>query len=264
MALLDLPVELFEQILHQLRHHDWAQLSRVSKPLQRMLEPLLWESIEFHTPHCHRERPQILPGGPKNDNWIHLKPEQSQERRHWDDQQLIKMGFRFLEVCQALRRDRPMRWKRLSGKVRSLCLTVKPQNREHDGHSYELEVRPVGADAWNTLLSFVNLEFLDVIAAHVDLPDAEPIEKDYVPLAKLRSLRLRGYVPQAFARRVYHLAPNLERLDLGVMDEPKVQRFRSPLGDDTWLTLNRASMTGKVEVELLRHTRARNTGSPVL
>lgn len=109
----------------------------------------------------------------------------------------------------------------LAAKVRVLCVTVDPDGR----------ICPVGGDvvqgdrreldAWNTILSFGNLEVLEVIGK-LDVIGSALKVGEVGRFEKLRRVRFRGYMPSEFVRSVLYKAPGLEELDLGVLDPLEV------------------------------------------
>lgn len=243
----DMPTELLVIVAKGLPHHDRTSLARVSKQFQVVVEPLIWRDIELHAAHkCPSKHRHSV---------TRLKPPQFRTLRGDEMQASIATGL-FLSTCATLRHENHERWTSLAATVRSLCLTVEKVS-DHDGipspyyesvGTYEPDLGSVPKyepDVWNTLLLFPNIETLDVIATDrtvtVDWEQERvPVVYPGKPLMKLRYLRLLGYVAPQFVQKIY--APNIERLDCGLLEYPYVCPVRASYVGLTRLTLFRIGL----------------------
>lgn len=232
-----LPIEISTYIFSCLRHADLANLMRVSKFFQRLVTPLLWTHIELHRPGWHEyfqyKDASDTAGINRNDglrNYIEPPSDKSDRSTLRDYLATDDSGY-YISRCERyirfLQQFDGFVWPaHLDGytsykHVKSLCMDVDV-NRP-----YRFSDTP-SVEFWAIFSAFQNLESLELI---VDWPH-EPKEWDIreqrfsdqemsLPfLTKLRNLRLRGYIPQNFARWVLTCPEKLKTLELSILDRP--------------------------------------------
>jgi hypothetical protein len=221
MKLDDLPTEILVECASQLRHHERAQLARVSKHFAEIAQPLLWELIELHPNGFHVTSRKRLPHGPPG--FICMEPKST--RFPTMDHNILSSTIghikaQFLRTCGTLRLQDPARWSRLASMVRSLCLST--DQMQFEAPAKASGIGPAMFNGWQVIRNLINLEVLEVIGHRDIFETVVEMDDNVKPMAKLRSLRLRGYVPKSFAQSICSGAINLERLDFGILDNPLV------------------------------------------
>lgn len=219
----DLPSELLLAIADHLRIHDRTNLIRVSKHFQ-VLEDLLWRNIDLHASSFHSDANR--PG-------LRSESIPDQSTRSWmmafhDEADTHITTLKFLARCLELKLTRPARWQVLRLKVQTLCLDVTPVD---DAWLPWLpsDTPLTGLHIWNTLLDFPALESLEIIGqdSHAQIYTND-ISSGIIQWASLKRLRLRGYFPSKFVDILCNHAPNLQKLDLGILDQASVRILQPP------------------------------------
>ncbi|KAF2806851.1 uncharacterized protein BDZ99DRAFT_500896 [Mytilinidion resinicola] len=203
-----LPTELFLEVTRYLRHGDLFQLMQVCKKCHQIVEPILWTKVELHRPSYHEDyayphwntdaRCEERP-------YMHLA-EIGPTDYHYLDSRHADVARVFLTRFENIEKDGSERLRRLASQVRWLCLHVDPYE---DGY--------MNRNCWNVFMMFTNLEYLEVDAAWAAL---EPFHSDAQPLAKLRTVKLRGYVPREFVQYLCQRPSHIVDLELALLDNP--------------------------------------------
>ncbi|KAF2186922.1 hypothetical protein K469DRAFT_705452 [Zopfia rhizophila CBS 207.26] len=207
-----LPSELFFRVTTFLRHHDLTVLTRVSRKFHEIIQPLLWTKIELHRPSFHEDYAhKELRGEEEAMN----RPYQL-DSTTWRPENKWKMDMEwepklteFISIFEEDTMADRARARHLASMTRWLCLTVVPYL--DDRHK---------RDVWNALAMFTNLEYLEVSAFWSSDNEVVPLKLDTPPMSKLRTVKLRGYVPADFVRHVCQNAPGITELQLALLDAP--------------------------------------------
>ncbi|KAG9190337.1 hypothetical protein G6011_08425 [Alternaria panax] len=205
------PTDIFACIVEYLSRDDLCTLGRVAKAYHIVVQPLLWTVIEMHGADFHVKT-------------IHkaLRAEEAKDRmmspyntglpveeQYYTDDQARSRGEEFLKKFSGdqargteLRKGRK---EELGALVRWLCL-------------------PTNTKAPNALAKafahFVNLEHLE-ISMFWELNSGMDIFHTPLPgLQKLRTLKLRGYLPKKFVRWLLTEPGRIEELQLAILDRP--------------------------------------------
>ncbi|KAF2707477.1 hypothetical protein K504DRAFT_457968 [Pleomassaria siparia CBS 279.74] len=206
-----LPNELSLLFTEYLLHGDLALLSRVSKHFQAIIEPILWTKVELHSPSFHehyihkelQETEKALHRPYQFDHAVETEYRSDRDSHH------DKKALLFVNVLNNRHNSDPGRIRHLAGLVRWLCLPVANMYSEEDG---------VGA--CSALASLANLEYLEISAFWNPPYKPVPFSAFPDPLSKLRTLKLRGYVPGEFVSYVYQSASTITELELGLLVHP--------------------------------------------
>ncbi|KAF2498280.1 hypothetical protein BU16DRAFT_536332 [Lophium mytilinum] len=204
-----LPTELFLEVTRYLRHGDLFQLMQVSKPCRQILSPILWKRIELHRPSYHSDYAyphSHTDAGCESRPYMHLpewEPNSYLDKYHAD------VAKAFIMMFESMPKDSSERLRRLASQVRWLCLHVDPY--EDDS---------VTRNCWNIFALFTNLEYLEVDAAWTAYNEVEPFNLGAQPLAKLRAVKLRGYVPREVVQYFCQQPSRIVDLELAVLDNP--------------------------------------------
>ena len=213
-----LPVEIFEYVVASLCINDVVLLMRVSKAYHNFLEPPLWTRIEMHRVFFHVQNTHNRLRGEEAQSRQDLPYDQGPD---WDgvDTELDVTAHRRAE--QFLRTfSTHEKWGKglsearrsyLGSLIRWLCLPINL------GLPYE---HPADVDPWNSFTSFVNLEYLEISGFWVPPSTSAPFLAPDHGLAKLRTLKLRGYFPKEFVQWLLKEPANIKQLQLGIMDAP--------------------------------------------
>jgi hypothetical protein len=214
----DFPVEVFEYVVSNLSMGDLFLLLQVSKAYQTFLEPLLWTGIEmhrrdFHVQNAHdslraeeaTERPKLpYDNGPECDGEIH----DLDTNAHGRAEKFLKTFSTHKKWGKGLSE---VRRSYLGSLIKWLCLPINP------GLPY---AHPDDIDPWNSFASFVNLEYLEISGFWVPPSTSTPFSTPERGLAKLRTLKLRGYFPKEFVQWLLKEPACIEELQLGIIDAP--------------------------------------------
>lgn len=220
-----LPNELLDNIAAHLSLDGLTRISRTCRHLNHIAEPLFFREIELHPQFCHTDLltaceddvdvdsdcEDVNDHGGDSDHGNDSKPEAqllsdksprfgriSHDRfrlYHNTMDDALNKSLAFFRYCDRLRKDDRQRWLSLARRVHRVCVTIDMPQRL-DGHQ--------APDWWNTLLSFPNLDSLNIIARWTGRtpPLHNPTKDNPTSFARLRHLRLRGYVPQNFVSQI--------------------------------------------------------------
>ncbi|KAF4434842.1 hypothetical protein FACUT_7502 [Fusarium acutatum] len=192
-----LPDEIVSIIVTNATAHELTQLCRTCKRLNRLVEPLLWTSIEFHhhTLHeaCDLKQPSPMISAP-------------QRFYHWDTGYPGQCKAEtFFEMLQDLLIEDIGRLKELCSRVESICTAVRSK-----------------IDFWQILPYFTNVKAVELYgdSSYSDQNEHETF-CPYTPvLTKLRYVKLDGSIPTAVAKWILESCSTVERLELGLLDKP--------------------------------------------
>lgn len=235
-TLANLPHEMLLHIFARLAPPDLARLSVVSQRVGGVAELLLWTDIELHQRFWHelRDRRRERDGLP-----VPPGEEKLPQRRDRCYFPLVAHcgkggGVEVSKTCDRRANGffRACGEKgRVASRVRSLCTVVNRTVIE--GNPGDL--KGFTLLGWDVFAHLINLERLELHGAwEEELEDDEGNDDEddkkkekfggwasAPPLPRLRSATLYGYLPRNLVRYVLRSAPTLERLELGVLDEPK-------------------------------------------
>ncbi|KAK7755520.1 hypothetical protein SLS62_002452 [Diatrype stigma] len=235
-ALAKLPHEMLLHVFAHLAPPDLARLSAVSRRVGGIASSLLWTDIELHQRGWHelcdrwRERDE-LPVPPGDEELA-----QRRDRCYFPPVPHCGKdgGIKVHETCN--RRANGFFWacgedSRVASRVRTLCTVVSRSVIEGEPGDAEDSTPLLG---WGVFAQFTNLERLELHGAwekpeedgNADEEGDEMKERfsgwaSAPPLPRLRSAVLYGHLPRNLVRYVLRSAPTLERLELGVLDEPR-------------------------------------------
>ncbi|KAJ7319292.1 hypothetical protein DFH08DRAFT_942256 [Mycena albidolilacea] len=219
------------------RHHDLCTLMRVNRAFHSLIEPMLYSNMELHRPgyHEHCRYPDAISSGERR-NYHENDAGDYPEDTFYQDLRYIAQAFDFLKVFENLDGDniqpcvRTSRSQAIANQVRFLCIET---DLYHDNDKQKL------VDPWGTIASFRNLEHLELtVGWPYDYKDWDSAAQafasmDHPPLDKLRTVRLRGYLPKGFVQYVCQGAMGIIDLELALLDRPigssKYDERKNPL-----------------------------------
>ncbi|KAF2682797.1 hypothetical protein K458DRAFT_488529 [Lentithecium fluviatile CBS 122367] len=220
-----LPVELFLDVVKYLRHHDLAQLARVSSQYHSLIEPVLWTHVELHRFSLHEDlafrplreqeaalqRPYQCPEHmPTRETGAHYPVWGNPDITRWDLEQ-HRTAMLFLDVFSEGTTVDRKRAERLASLVRWLCLPVNGWTTYYDEKM---------TDTWNALAMFVNLEYLEISAYWRPAKFLHPFRGAHIPMSMLKTLKLRGYIPAEFVQFACANTAKITQLQLAIIDTP--------------------------------------------
>ncbi|KAH6993000.1 hypothetical protein EDB82DRAFT_426420 [Fusarium venenatum] len=215
MASLDsLPSEILLQIFHQSPPQELCRLSFVCKRLGFIASSCLWRDIELHERGYHESSAEITHSPPYRTAPRHYN---DSSRRGWQSDICIR-AEKLFALLQSLHAHDEARLKQLASRVRSLCTVIEPSwQSEVDRLSHPISI-------WNILPYFTRLESLELHGSSVALRhgNVDLHLRDAQPLANLKFARLFAYIPRYVATYVLRSNASLERLELGMLDAPKL------------------------------------------
>ncbi|KAF4442353.1 hypothetical protein F53441_11781 [Fusarium austroafricanum] len=207
MASLDtLPCEILLQIFNDNSPQDLCCLSYTCKRLGSIAGACFWKDIELHERGYHKSSAELnepLPYKSPNRFYHNTK------RNGWRSG-INKRAEKLFTLLQTLHARDEERLKELAGRVKCLCTVIEAF--WHPGESLVED----SVSVWNLLPYFTNLEYLELHGNQwEDLPEIRA-----APLSKLRFAKLFGYIPRPVATYVLRSEKTLERLELGMLDQP--------------------------------------------
>ncbi|PNP84005.1 hypothetical protein FNYG_02693 [Fusarium nygamai] len=211
MASLDsLPCEILLQIIRDSSPQELCRLSYTCKRLASIAGDCLWRDIELHEKGYHESSTELNEPLPyKSPNRFY----HNSKRDGWqsDISERAKSLFTMLQTLHA--RDEG-RLRDVAGRVKSLCSVIEPEWKP--GNSSVAE--PVFV--CKLLPYFKNLEYLELHGSYGTSAHRELEEIQEQPLTKLRFAKLFAYIPRSVSTYVLQSHKTLERLDLGMLDQP--------------------------------------------
>ncbi|KAI1256399.1 hypothetical protein MGN70_001523 [Eutypa lata] len=255
-----LPQELLLAILSYLCPHDLALLARVARGIGGIATSLLWTDIELHQPgyheHSKRKAPERLaPVQRPQHCFFPSSPPGASEGS-------AKRAVNLFRTLNALLYERDNsgdhRLRPVASRIRSLCTVLMAfyvadeEDQHQHQHQHQQHTAPqLQLLTWRIFPHFANLENLELHGGWgLDDPrgvggwwwwggEREGEEEqegfdDNAVLPRLRSATLYGYLPRGLVRWILRCARStLERLELGVLGEPK-ERGDYEDGNDTY------------------------------
>ncbi|KAF5577520.1 hypothetical protein FPCIR_12056 [Fusarium pseudocircinatum] len=211
MASLDsLPCEILLQIIRDSSPQELCRLSYTCKRLASIGGGCLWRDIELHEKGYRESGAELNEPIPckSPDRFYH-----DSKRDGWqsDISERAKGLFTMLQVLYAHDEGR---LREVAGRVKSLCTVIEPEWKPDESSVAE----PVSV--WKLLPYFKNLEYLELHGSYgtSDYGELEEIREE--PLRKLRFAKLFSYIPRSVATYVLQSHVTLERLELGMLDQP--------------------------------------------
>ena len=146
----------------------------------------------------------------------HRRQYNSSTRDGWQSD-IYKRAEKFFALLQSLYRDDQARLKQLASRVKSLCTVIEP-SWGTSGRTVESAV-----SIWCLLPYFTNLRVLEFHGgsstfSHDD--DSGSHFPNAPPLGSLVFAKLFAYIPREVAAYVLRSSQTLERLELGMLDDP--------------------------------------------
>lgn len=261
MALESLPPEIRARIFDFLNHDSLTRLMRANKALHQHVEPLIWTKIELHRPGYHEyyqyeEEFDFAVNRDFHSNRLYhalnLDSYYLEDEYDRQDDAYCESAFWFFKTfTEAMSSADPWtraHYKTLAQKVRFLCLTVE-LNRD------ELRID----NCWSVLALFQNLEHLELIVKwpydfHIwDAATDAFQSEDHLPLTKLHTLHLRGYLPKKLVIYLCQRASTIEDLELALLDRPigginRYCRENPPPGPDEPSPDDDASSSSSIDI----------------
>lgn len=237
-----LPTELLLHITKRLHQEDLARLARLSRNYQQVIEPILYDKLDFHRPQYHEMRPKMKRH--MDAKWplpsAELYPDERGAEFDSVSSTYSRKAYLFIRLFERRAKIKQSRMKYLAGLVRWLCLPICDaylvNNWDLDGgyHSW----RHQDPDHWYALAQFSNLKYLDLeVFAWSDGGVSKCYHRhvsytSLQPMVNLQTVKLKGYVPAAFVQHVLSHASSITKLELGLLDEPhgSTESYRNPRG----------------------------------
>jgi hypothetical protein len=209
-SLESLPCEILLQIIRGSPPQELCRLSYTCKRLASIAGDCLWGDIELHEKGYHDSSAELN----------EPLPYRSPKRFYHDTKRVgwqINIGERaksLFTMLQELHAHDEGRLRELAGRVKSLCTVIEPDWKPDEG----LVAEPVSV--WNLLPYLTNLEYLELHGIYESSQAEEPRKIQAGPLTKLRFAKLLAYIPRSVATYVLESHETLERLELGILDQP--------------------------------------------
>lgn len=213
ITLDDLPAEMINDIFGYLRPHDLTQLAQCSMKYRDITQSMLWHSVELHRQDAHH-RPNGLSTQQDIDRTYldeTLRAPRSYRAGGFWDFDFEKRNAKFGTAIRQLFRTagKSKAWTRLAPFVHHMCITVT--------HKSPISI-------WNMILSLPNLKSVEIIGECSSNHQTPPFPANLrAPISqKIRSIRLRGYVPANFVQEICTAsAATIASLDLGALEPPE-------------------------------------------
>ncbi|OBS24356.1 hypothetical protein FPOA_04901 [Fusarium poae] len=223
-SLGSLPNEILFQIFRDSPPQELCRLSFVCKKLGFIASPCLWSDIELHEKGYHESSSGITHSPPYRTAPRHYN---NSSRRGWQSDICMRAKKLFV-LLQSLRTHDETRLKQLTSRVRSLCTVIEPSwQSDVDEFSKPISI-------WSILPYFTRLESLELHGCSDALRhgNANLQLRDAQPLANLKFAKLFAYIPRDVATYVLRSNDSLERLELGMLDDPKPSDVGIDSGDN--------------------------------
>lgn len=218
-----LPAELFLRVLTYLSPGDLVRLILVSGQYQNYIEALLYNEIELHPPGFHEnyahkalrknevalQRPYHFP--PSWGSRPAISDYQLYDYHvHLEEVHETKVKLFLGQFVEGTEQSKA-RAEHLAGLVHWLCLPVEGLYTGVAGHRF---------NPWNAIAKFTNLQYLEISGFWKTTDVAQPFVQPAHSLLKLRTIKLRGYVPIDFVRYACANPESVIDLQLGILDVP--------------------------------------------
>ncbi|KAF5579224.1 hypothetical protein FPANT_9694 [Fusarium pseudoanthophilum] len=209
-SLNSLPCEILLQIIRDSSPQELCRLSYTCKRLASIAGGCLWRDIELHEKGYHESSVELnepLPYKPPH-RFYH-----DSKRVGWqsDISQRAKSLFTML---QALHAHDKGRLRDIAGRMKSLCTVIEPEWKPDENSVAE------SVSVWKLIPYFKNLEYLELHSLHGNSDCRELEEIPERPLIKLRFAKLFAYIPRSVATYILRSRETLERLELGMLNQP--------------------------------------------
>ncbi|KAF9767179.1 hypothetical protein IL306_000307 [Fusarium sp. DS 682] len=209
-----LPSEIQLQIFSQVTPHDLSVIARISKSLNEIVTPLLWNDIEFHEEGYHESNHELKVPPPARDP----------TRRPYHSKRLYGPGtrmkaVRFFGILQRMHRENPGRLEQITKRVKHLCTVIDHLWRFVERNNDFLVLG--GIQVWHLLPYFSNLETLELYGGwYYSEEEEKQVSEITGPPLKLRFLKLSGYMPREVPAWLLKAGDTLERLELDMLGQP--------------------------------------------
>ncbi|KAF5980202.1 hypothetical protein FBULB1_5330 [Fusarium bulbicola] len=211
MASLDsLPCEILLQIICDSSPQELCRLIYTCRRLASVAGGCLRRDIELHEKGYHESSAELNEPAPyKSPNRFY----HDSKRDGWQSD-ISERAESLFTMLQTLHTHDKGRLRDVAGRVKSLCTAIEPEWKPNEASVAE----PVSI--WKLLPYFKNLEYLELhgIYGTSDRRELEEIRER--PLTKLRFAKLFAYIPRAVSTYVLQAHETLERLELGMLDQP--------------------------------------------
>ncbi|KAF5683948.1 hypothetical protein FCIRC_4161 [Fusarium circinatum] len=211
MTSLDsLPSEILLQIICDSSPQEVCRLSYTCRRLASVAGGCLWRDIELHERGYHESSAELNEPAPyKSPNRFY----HDSKRDGWQSD-ISERAESLFTMLQTLHTHDEGRLRHVAGRVKSLCTVIEPEWKPTEGSVAE----PVSI--WKLLPYFKNLEYLELHGIYGTSDHQELEEIRERPLTKLRFAKLFAYIPRAVSTYVLQSHETLERLELGMLDQP--------------------------------------------
>ena len=189
---------------------------RVSKRFSATVESVLWRKIDLH-PNSWHDTYNFKELG-KHDAALELPyddgdPVTGDEMRDLPKNSLAgQQSHKLMEILSPKFNSDTTRREALASRIRWLCIPVKVSG------IFTSDVYV--PDPWNSLASLKNLEYLSISGYWTKERRPHPFQEPHHTLNKLRTLKLRGYIPPEFVRFSCKNSATITELQLAVFDDP--------------------------------------------
>ncbi|KAF5670069.1 hypothetical protein FHETE_4752 [Fusarium heterosporum] len=206
-----MPYEILYQIFHSCSPQELCCLTYTCKRLELVAGTCLWSEIELHGDGYHELSSELSEPLPHKSR----KPfYRSSKKTGWQSD-ISKRAERLFTLLQTLHARNEDRLIELTGRVRRLCTVIEPNL-----HPKQDEVLNL-TSVWNLLPYFKNLESLELHGDFDTIKSSNVVSEIVAPpLTKLRFAKLFAYIPRHVATYILKSGTILERLELGILDEP--------------------------------------------
>ncbi|CAG7563484.1 unnamed protein product [Fusarium equiseti] len=245
MASLDsLPNEILFQIQRDCSPQELCRLSYTCRKMGVIASICLWSDIEFHEEGYHESSAEVS----EPSLWrTTRRPYNSSTRDGWRSD-ICKRAEKFFVLLQSLYRDDQARLRQLGSRVRSLCTVIEP--------SWGIGGRKVenAVSIWCLLPYFTNLRALEFHGGSSTSRDDDSGSHllNSPPLSSLRFAKLFAYIPREVATYVLRSSPTLERLELGMLNDPMSINSGIDLNDNANRLEGQTSLGGVIPRPLSR------------
>ncbi|KAM0351102.1 hypothetical protein ACHAPU_002885 [Fusarium lateritium] len=212
MASLDhLPCEILLQIFRSCSPQDLCRLTYTCKRIELAAGTYLWSEIELHGNGYHESSSELSEPLPHKSR----KPFYHGSKKTGWQSDIGKRAEKLFTSLQTLHARNDERLIELAGRVRRLCTLMEP-----DWYPKQDEVlNPTSV--WNLLPYFTSLESLELHGNFNTVLLIDMVsEISAPPLTKLRFAKLFAYIPRPVAKYILQSGVMLERLELGILDDP--------------------------------------------
>ncbi|KAF5723657.1 hypothetical protein FMUND_1591 [Fusarium mundagurra] len=211
MTSLDsLPCEILLQIISDSSPQELCRLSYTCKRLASIAGGCLWRDIELHEKGYHESSVEL------NEPLPYKSPHRfyhDSKRDGWQSD-ISERAKGLFTMLQTLHAHDEGRLRDVAGRVKSLCTVIEPYWKPDESSVAE------AVSVWKLLPYFKSLEYLELHGTYGTSNYRELEEIQEQPLTKLRFAKLSAYIPRSVVAYVLQSHETLERLELGMLDQP--------------------------------------------